>query len=187
MSLRHGLLALLEDGPRHGYRLKTEFEAATGGLWTLNIGQVYTTLDRLQRDDLVTAVERTDGGEGHRAYELTAAGRETLGAWWHAASLADPPPRDELLLKVLLAVRAGPSHALAVITEQRTAIYELLQRQRREQRASMRAPRAGVDASQAARDALAEALAIDASIVRAEADIRWLDVCEERVLREGAG
>jgi DNA-binding PadR family transcriptional regulator len=50
MTVREGLLALLQEGPRHGYQLKTEFESATGGVWPLNVGQVYTTLDRLERE-----------------------------------------------------------------------------------------------------------------------------------------
>jgi DNA-binding PadR family transcriptional regulator len=49
MSVREGLLALLAEGPRNGHQLKIEFEAVTGGVWPLNVGQVYTTLDRLAR------------------------------------------------------------------------------------------------------------------------------------------
>src|SRR5690606_37932644 len=58
MAVREGLMALLVDEPRHGYQLKTAFEAATGGVWRLNVGQVYSTLDRLHRDGLV-AVDDT--------------------------------------------------------------------------------------------------------------------------------
>jgi DNA-binding PadR family transcriptional regulator len=54
MSIRHGLLALLEEGPRYGYQLKSEFESRTGSTWPLNVGQVYTTLGRLERDGLVS-------------------------------------------------------------------------------------------------------------------------------------
>ena len=74
MAVREGLLALLDEGPRHGYQLKTEFEAATGGVWPLNVGQVYTTLDRLERDGLVAVADEN----GQKSYELTAAGREEL-------------------------------------------------------------------------------------------------------------
>lgn len=67
MSIRQGLLALLEPGPKYGYQLRTEFEARTGGTWPLNVGQVYTTLDRLERDGLVRSVA-TDA-EGRTTYE----------------------------------------------------------------------------------------------------------------------
>ncbi len=72
MSIRHSLLALLQDRPRYGYQLRIEFEDRTGSSWPLNIGQVYTTLDRLERDGLV----RKDGadGEGHVIYSITPRG-----------------------------------------------------------------------------------------------------------------
>ncbi|MGH9274150.1 MAG: PadR family transcriptional regulator [Acidimicrobiales bacterium] len=165
MAVREGLLALLREGPRHGYQLKTAFEAATGGAWSLNVGQVYTTLDRLARDGFVHVDE---SGE-QKQYSLTAAGREELGAWWQAGPVDAPPPRDELLLKVLLAVEDGPDHALEVLTRHRTALTTLLQTHRR-------AGRSGTDGD------LAALLVSDALTTRAEADLRWLDLCEARLL-----
>ena len=98
MAVREGLMALLVDEPRHGYQLKTAFEAATGGVWRLNVGQVYSTLDRLHRDGLV-AVD--DTGEQKR-YALTDSGRDALGAWWRATPADDPPPRPYLVGLALL-------------------------------------------------------------------------------------
>jgi DNA-binding PadR family transcriptional regulator len=176
MAVREGLLALLDEGPRHGYQLKTSFETATGGVWPLNVGQVYTTLDRLERDGLVSATsEEARGGAGggpQRQYALTAAGREALGAWWYAVPRDDPPPRDELMLKVLMAIEHGREHALDVITRQRTALQSLMQQARRVQRGRR---------GQLADEALAAALVADAVAVRAEADLRWLDLCEARL------
>jgi DNA-binding PadR family transcriptional regulator len=167
MSVREGLLALLGERPSNGHQLKTGFEAATGGVWPLNVGQVYTTLDRLERDGLVAQSGSVDGGT-QRRYELTAAGRDELASWWSLVPADDPPPRDELMLKVLFAMGQDSAHALAVITAQRTALLTLLQRHRRAQRD---APAADL-ATEAVRDAL---------VVRAEADLRWLDLCEARV------
>jgi DNA-binding PadR family transcriptional regulator len=169
MGVRDGLLALLDRGPRHGYQLKAEFEAATARVWPLNVGQVYTTLDRLQRDHLVDAAER-DGGQ--KEYRLTADGREALGAWWDATVADEPPPRDELLLKVLVAIDLDPAHALDVITTQRTALFERLQQRRRAQRT-------------AAREGLSAELVAEALVTRAEADLRWLDACEQRLRSKG--
>lgn len=171
MSVREGLLALLDERPRHGYQLKIEFEQATGGVWPLNVGQVYTTLDRLQRDGLVLVEVGDDTGEapGQKTYSITAAGREELGAWWTAVPSEDPPPRDELMLKMLLAIERGRDHALEVITTHRTALTALLQLRRRERRGR----RDG--------ESLAGALVTDALVVRAEADLRWLDMCESRL------
>lgn len=177
MTVRDGLLALLSDGPRHGYQLKTRFEAATGGVWSLNVGQVYTTLDRLHRDGLVAIDIITDDGAEQKQYSLTAAGREALGGWWRTVPGDETPPRDDLQLKVLLAVGQGPDHALDVITRQRTALTRLLQSHRRAGRAAGDA--AGGDAGVR----LAADLVTDALVTRAEADLRWLDLCEARVLR----
>lgn len=171
MAVREGLLALLDEGPRHGYQLKTEFEGATGGVWPLNVGQVYTTLDRLQRDGLVDVevVDDVDGGPGQKTYSITAAGRVELGAWWVAVPSDDPPPRDELMLKTLMAIERGPAHAMEVITKHRSALTALLQLRRRERR------------GQRVGESVAAALVTDALVVRAEADLRWLDICESRV------
>ncbi len=59
MSVRHSLLALLEEGPRYGYQLRSEFEHRTAAAWPLNVGQVYSTLARLERDGLVTPAWRS--------------------------------------------------------------------------------------------------------------------------------
>lgn len=168
MGVREALLALLSEGPSHGYQLKAAFESATAKVWPLNVGQVYTTLERLDRDGLV----RTDDDDGQRSYRLTDAGVDELGAWWEAAPAEEPPPRDELMLKVLLAVAIGRDRAIDVITDQRNALLMLLQQRRR---AFNRRPVRGVDA-------LVDQLVTDALLMRAEADLRWLDLCEERLL-----
>ena len=176
MGVREGLLALLDEVPRNGYQLKATFEGATGRVWPLNAGQVYTTLDRLERDGLVTVLDLEHEGASQRSYELTDAGREELGAWWQAVPLDDPPPRDELMLKVLLAIEHGADHALEVVTRQRSALIMLLQQRRRAGPGA--APRGGVV------DSLASRLVADALVVRAEADLRWLDLCESRLSRD---
>ncbi len=160
-------MALLAEQPRNGHQLKLEFESTTGGVWPLNVGQVYTTLERLERDGLVS---RTAGPDdtAQKHYELTAAGREALAAWWSLVPADEPPPRDELMLKVLFAMGRGPEHALAVITAQRSALLSLLQQHRRAQRAGP-APD------------ISTAMVRDALVVRAEADLRWLDLCEARL------
>lgn len=160
---------MLRDGPAHGYQLKTSFEHATGGVWPLNVGQVYTTLDRLERDGLVEAFDEAE----QKRYRITLAGVDALGQWWEAVPADDPPPRDELMLKVLMAIEHGRNHALAVLTRQRSALTSLLQAKRRAQRTGSPEPLVG--------EALAARLVDDALVVRAEADLRWLDLCESRI------
>jgi DNA-binding PadR family transcriptional regulator len=168
MAVREGLLALLREQESYGYQLKTGFERATGGVWPLNVGQVYKTLDRLERDGLVTSIER----DGQKSYAITAHGIAELGAWWEAVPVDEPPPRDELMLKVLMAVNVGREHALEVIADQREAVMTQLQLQQR----ARRRLRPARDTAR-----LADELVHDALIVRAEADLRWLDQCEQRL------
>jgi DNA-binding PadR family transcriptional regulator len=168
MAVREGLLALLDRRTAYGYQLKTEFEAATGGVWSLNVGQVYATLDRLTRDGLVLSEEH----DGQRSYRLTEAGLDELGAWWETVPGDEPPPRDELTVKVLLAIAHSRKRGLEVITQQRNALMTLLQQR---QRGTARRPSQG-------EAPLVDQLVRDALIVRAEADLRWLDLCEERVM-----
>jgi len=167
VTVRPALLQLLDEGPRHGYQLKVDFEGRTGGIWPLNVGQVYTTLDRLARDSCVEEVTAPAGGDaGQRTYRITEEGRRELKAWLGASPTDSGPPRDELITKVLLAMGRDPHHALEVIDDQRGGLFLALQVGRREQRQ---------------RDDAAERLAHDAVLTRIEADIGWLDRCEDLI------
>jgi len=195
MSVRFGLLALLDGADKYGYQLKSEYEERTGGIWALNIGQVYSTLDRLVRDGLVAATAESApvGGREQKFYAITDAGRDELAAWFAESAGGSPLPRDELVAKVLLATARGRGHALDVITRQRTALTAALQARRRASRAAgggagARATRrAATTAAPEDPVRLAPAMVEDAMITRAEADLRWLDLCEARLRRSAGG
>ena len=119
MSVRQALLALLEQGPMYGYQLRSEFERRTGSTWPLNVGQVYTTLTRLERDGLVA--ESGADGEGHVVYRVTDAGRDEVAAWFTTPVERTQPPRDELAIKLALAVTVPGVDVGSVIQQQRTS------------------------------------------------------------------
>jgi DNA-binding PadR family transcriptional regulator len=101
-GVRHALLALLSEGPKYGLQLRQEFESRTGEVWPLNVGQVYTTLQRLERDGFV----ESDGSDGpQKVFSITPEGAEELAAWLRTPPDVVPPPRDELVIKVLVATR----------------------------------------------------------------------------------
>jgi DNA-binding PadR family transcriptional regulator len=167
MSVREGLLALLIGGPKHGYQLRQEFEQSTAGHWPLNIGQVYSTLDRLQRDGLV---EAATGESDRRVVRITEAGRRELGDWF-STPVEPSPARDSLVMKVLIAVETAGVDVREVIDVQRTALVDHLQQQRRRQR---KLPTEGLSAADVLESLMGAAL-----ISRLEADLRWLDACEQ--------
>jgi DNA-binding PadR family transcriptional regulator len=171
MPVKHGLLALLAEAPAHGYQLKADFEARTGGSWQLNIGQVYTTLQRLERDGLV---EAADADTDRIVYRVTDAGLEVLGTWYGTPIVQAPPPRDELAIKVMFAIAAPDVDHALVLQRQRSAIVGHLQ--------TLTRHKARLDPD----DDLPELLHLDAQILRSEAEVRWLDTCEAR-LRHRAG
>ncbi|MBT2227014.1 PadR family transcriptional regulator [Nonomuraea sp. NEAU-A123] len=162
MSIRHGLLALLSRGPRHGYQLRVEFEASTGATWPLNIGQVYTTLSRLERDCLVEPSESDE--QGRVVYTITAAGREEMARWFSTPVVHSDRPRDELVIKLAMAVAAKEVDVAEVIRKQRTATMRALQELTR--------------AKRAVAEGAAQRLVLDSMIFHAEAEQRWLDHCE---------
>jgi DNA-binding PadR family transcriptional regulator len=169
MGVKQGLLALLERGPMHGYQLRTAFEESTGGTWPLNIGQVYTTLTRLERDGLVRPLPK--GEEGQRPYAITDAGRAELAAWFATPVGRTDRPRDELAIKLALALTTPGVDAPAVIQAQRGATMRTLQEYTRlKARAQMPAD-------------LAWLLVLDAMLFQAEAELRWLDHCEASLVR----
>src|SRR5271168_958409 len=104
MSVRHAMLALLSEGPKYGLQLREEFEGRTGDVWPLNVGQVYTTLQRLERDGLVESEDAAEEGP-QKGFHLTAEGEDELERWLHTPPDLSSPPRDELVIKVLVAVR----------------------------------------------------------------------------------
>jgi DNA-binding PadR family transcriptional regulator len=167
MSVKHGLLALLDAGPMYGYQLHTTFKERTGDTWPLNIGQIYTTLARLERDGLVEPAG--DDGDGHQMYTLTDAGRAELDDWFATPVARADRPRDELAIKLAVALNVSDVDVREVLQTQRTATMRDLQELTRQKRAL-------------GEDDLASSLALDSLIFQAEAEARWLDSCEERLL-----
>ena len=173
MSVRQALLALLEQGPMYGYQLRAEFERRTGATWPLNVGQVYTTLTRLERDGLVA--ESGADGEGHVIYRVTDAGRAEVATWFTTPVERIQPPRDELAIKLALAVTVPGVDVGTVIQQQRSATMTALQDYTRLKRGRPAAPTEPAD--------MAWMLVLDSLVFAAEAEVRWLDHCEARLRR----
>jgi hypothetical protein len=153
MSVRHALLALLSEGPKYGLQLREEFEARTGEVWPLNVGQVYTTLQRLERDGLV----ESDGAA-------------ELADWLRTPPDLSSPPRDELVMKVLVAIRLPGVDVPDLIQEHRRYLVQLMQEW-------TRIKEGGGEGD------LNLALAVDAELFRLDSVVRWLDSVDARLKR----
>jgi DNA-binding PadR family transcriptional regulator len=169
MSIRHSLLALLSEGPKYGFQLRQEFESSTGEVWPLNVGQVYTTLQRLERDGLAQS-DDVEEDERQKNYRITELGGEELTHWLRTPPDLSEPPRDELVIQVLVASRLPGVDVYDVIQVHRRYIVQLMQQWTR-----MKEDESRFD--------LAFALAVDAELYRLDSVIRWLDSADGRLRR----
>jgi DNA-binding PadR family transcriptional regulator len=168
VSVRHALLALLSEGPKYGLQLREEFEARTGEVWPLNVGQVYTTLQRLERDGFV---ESDGAGEGpQKAFQITGSGAVELAEWLRMPPDLSSPPRDELVMKVLVAIRLLGADVHEVIQVHRRYLVQLMQEWTRIK-------------ENGAQGDLNLALAVDAELFRLDSVVRWLDAADGRLKR----
>jgi DNA-binding PadR family transcriptional regulator len=169
VSVRHALLALLSEGPKYGLQLRQEFEAKTGEVWPLNVGQVYTTLQRLERDGLVESDDAENEGP-QKGFHITPAGHDELMDWLQTPGADDAPPRDELVIKVLVALTVPDVNVGELLQVHRRHLVQTMQRFTRLK-------------ENAAEDDVGLALVADAEIFRLEAVVRWLDAADVRLQR----
>jgi DNA-binding PadR family transcriptional regulator len=166
MTVRHALLALLTEGPKYGLRLREEFEGRTGEVWPLNVGQVYTTLQRLERDGLVESDSSETETTQQRGFRITEEGRREVSTWLRTPPSV-VPPRDELVIKVLVALDVPGVDVATVLQSHRRRLVELMQQYTR--------------LKEDALDDVRVALVVDAELFRLDALIRWLDSADARV------
>ncbi|WP_156762207.1 PadR family transcriptional regulator [Microbacterium karelineae] len=170
MSVKQSLLAILDQGACYGYQLRAEFDRRTGGTWPLNVGQIYNTLERLERDGLAARGETDD--EGHVFWSITGAGRDAVAEWLGSPVPSAKGTRDELAIKLALAATLPGVDLAGVIQTQRRASLTRLGELNR-------AKYAGAHPDSA--EELAWSLVVDSMIFQAEAEVRWLDHTEQRL------
>ena len=169
MSIRHALLALLSEGPKYGLQLGQEFEAGTGEVWPLNTGQVYTTLQRLERDGFVESDGTGEDGP-QKDFRITDAGIDELHTWLRTPHDSSVPPRDELVIKVLVAVRMSGVDVVDLVQSHRRHVIEAMHQYTRLK-------------EEAAEHDIGLLLVADAEIYRLDSVARWLDAAEARIKR----
>lgn len=167
MSIPHALLGLLVRAPMHGYELKSSFEAELGSLWTLNYGQLYPALEKLEADGLV-AKERVvqDDRPDKKVYSITPAGRAELERWLGEPGAPPKLTRDEFYFKLMAARRLPAGELMSMIQRQRQACLQALGEWTRAKAAL-----------HPGREPVAVLLA-ESAMRRLEADVKWLEQVE---------
>ena len=168
MSIKFAILALLAERPRHGYQIKSEFDRRTNHSWPLNIGQVYTTLERLERDGL--CVRGEENQDGRVIVTITEEGRHAVDEWFGNPVVQDTPPRNEIAIKLAIAASTKGRDVAGIVQAQRRVTVSALQQYRQVRRTI-------------AEDDLAGQLILERMVFDAEAEIRWLDHCESKAVQ----
>jgi DNA-binding PadR family transcriptional regulator len=169
MTIRHALLALLSEGPKYGLQLRQEFESRTGEVWPLNVGQVYTTLQRLERDGLVES-EGSGGAGPQNVFTITSTGSDELNEWLRTPPDVVPPPRDELVIKVLVAMRVPGVDLPALLQVHRRHLVQAMQEYTHLK-------------GEIVEGEVELSLVVDSELFRIEAIVRWLDTADARLKR----
>lgn len=170
MSVKQSLLAILDQGPCYGYQLRAEFDRRTGSTWPLNVGQIYNTLDRLERDGLVVKGDTDE--QGHVYWEITDAGSAEVREWLASPVERSSGTRDELAIKLAVASTLPGIDVAQIIHAQRRSSLRQLQELNRAKYAG---------SSPDGPEELAWSLVVDSMIFAAEAEVRWLDHTEQRL------
>jgi DNA-binding PadR family transcriptional regulator len=168
--MRLPLLALLAKEPAHGYELKALLEQTFGQAYpSPNIGQIYVTLQRLERDGLVASQDVVQATRPNkRVYELTPAGQEALAAWIEEPS-EGPRIRDDFFMKLVLSPLAGATDQMALINRQRRHYLNLMRGLSRLE-------------STTDKDSRISRLLIEGAMLHLQADLDWLERCQEELM-----
>ncbi|MGP3926467.1 MULTISPECIES: PadR family transcriptional regulator [unclassified Streptomyces] len=167
--MRLSLLALLAKGPAHGYELKLALEKLLGAAYPQpNVGQIYVTLGRLEKSGLIEGEDVTQSSRPNkRIYQLTDAGREAVAAWFDEPT-EEPRVRDEFFMKLAIAPETGMADQIALINKQRRHYLNTMR-----------------DLSKLAatedRDNRVAQLLIEGAMLHLQADLDWLERCQEEL------
>jgi DNA-binding PadR family transcriptional regulator len=175
MSIKYAILGILAEGNLHGYDLKSSFDEKVGEFWSLNYGQIYSTLDRLEKDGLVTHDrEAQEKRPDRKIFRITADGRAELAKWLAAPVTRIRALRDEFFIKLVFLVKNDPALVLALIARQKNLYLKQMNRLT-QRKLALKKEETGGNAPPVSE------LLLDAGLFHAEADIRWLTLCEAKI------
>ncbi|WP_241984740.1 PadR family transcriptional regulator [Cryobacterium adonitolivorans] len=159
LSVRNSLLAILTMGPAYGFQLHGELGTRTAGRRTVNVGQIYSTLERLVRQGSVEAAGST--ADGLPLYRLTDDGRDQALAWLLETDSDSGAEWNDMLDRVLIASSLPHIDLTPLLAGYRTVWLLLLNR--------------GGDRGGAPGESGQERLVTAAHRLQARAALAWLD------------
>ncbi|MDF1501277.1 MAG: PadR family transcriptional regulator [Anaerolineales bacterium] len=170
LTVKHALLALLDKDESYGYQLHGLMESALGDPWSINIGQVYSTLSRLERDGFVEKLPEAELAHDDRTvYSITRRGKSELRRWFREPLSRDDRLRDDVYAKLALSRISRSVSPGEVIQAQRRQLLKELH-QLTQLRSSADGP-----------NELPYILLLESAIMHLEADLKWLDLCEQKL------
>lgn len=174
MSIKYAILGILAERDLHGYELKSSFDEKVGEFWSLNYGQIYSTLDRLEKEDLVTHDRQTqDKRPDRKIFSITVEGRKELERWLSTPVSRVRALRDEFFIKLVFMDKNNPGPILELIDKQKVLYLKQMNRLTHRKVAMKKEAKS--------LDDLTTELLMDAGLFHAEADIKWLTHCEAKI------
>jgi DNA-binding PadR family transcriptional regulator len=174
MSVKYAMLGILAEKDLHGYEIKSSFDEKVGDFWSLNYGQIYTTLDRLEKDDLVTHDRQAqDKRPDRKIYSITRKGKKELEEWLSTPVNRVRALRDEFFIKLVFMDKNDPAPVIDLIEKQKALYLKQMNHLTYQKVALKKKARDN--------DTFTTELLMDAGLFHAEADIRWLTLCESKI------
>lgn len=174
MSIKFAILGILAERDLHGYELKSSFDEKVGEFWSLNYGQIYSTLDRLEKEELVTHDRHAqDKRPDRKIFSITPQGRKELEDWLSTPFSKVRALRDEFFVKLVFMDKSSPVPIMELIEKQKVLHLKHMNRLTHRKVALKKKSRS--------LDDLTTELLIDAGLFHAEADIKWLGLCELKI------
>ena len=174
MSIKYALLGILAEGDLHGYELKSSFDEKVGEFWSLNYGQIYSTLDRLEKEELVTHDRQAQERRPDRKiFRITPQGRNELEKWLSTPVTKVRALRDEFFVKLVFMDKTNPGPVLELIEKQKVLYLKHMNR--------LTHRKVALKKEADSLDGLTTELLMDAGLFHAEADIKWLTLCESKI------
>lgn len=169
MSTKYAILGLLNQKPMHGYEIKKEFEKSVSYIWSINVGQLYTLLKKMEGENIIVKKEVPQENKRDKiVYEITDAGRNELQEWL-SIPILNRQTKDEFYLKMMFLTQLGKENSRKYVDEQIKAM----------EKQSETFKELGIDHSDRMDKFMC--LLLEASIMHFEVDIKWLKLYEERM------